>query len=48
MLSCSVWWSIMVSNCICCVGLSDDLYWEVIAYVELFCLLVYNGELLHM
>ena len=30
------------------IGLSGDLYWEVIAYVELFCLLVYNGELLRM
>ena len=48
MLIWSVWWSIMVSYWICCVGLSGSVYWEVIAYVELFCLMVYNGEFLHM
>ena len=38
----------MVSYWICCVGLSGCVYWKVIAYVELICLVVYNGELLHI
>ena len=45
MLSWSVWWSIMGSYCKCCVGLSGGLLWGVIAYVELVCLVAYNGEL---
>ena len=28
--------------------MSGGLYWEVIAYVELICLVVSTGELLHM